>query len=522
MGRHQTLPSPNISPQLRRRDNSTAPPSPACHRSLRPTLTAGAFLSHSQAIALGSSSSSSDISQHLPASPTLTLSPLASPILHHAAVTATLPQTHASTAAIYTLAEGLAATTALQLVTASDSLTAAAAAAVAPERAGAGWLAPLVNTLEKTLYFIQAQLELLHVPYSYGFSIILLTLVVKLLTFPLTKTQVESSLAVQSLKPRIDMIKSRYGEDKDKISKETSALYKEAGVNPLAGCLPSIATIPIFIGLYNSLTNVANDGSLATQGFFWVPSLAGPTTMAARQLGQGSAWLYPLVDGAPPVGWHDALSYLSLPALLIVSQWVSSSIISPPVDPNDENAQTGKLITSLLPLMIGYFSLNVPAGLSLYYLSNSVLSSLQQVYLRKLGGAVIRVNDLGPVTKPGSGRRLGTPAGDVHFWKPTTVLMAVAAAQAEAAADAAESAAQAAAENRPSRSSERSVSVSAPVAGDNSGSLSSGSESSMDQILDPATVSRRCKRVKLALTRGSTGPSRAPDALKEADMMAGV
>ncbi|MEW5297210.1 MAG: hypothetical protein WDW36_000434 [Sanguina aurantia] len=481
--------------------------------SLRPTLTAGAFLSHSQAIALGSSSSSSDISQHLPASPTLALSPLASPILHHAAVTATLPQTHASTAALYTLAEGLAATTALQLVTASDSLTAAAAVAVAPERAGAGWLAPLVNTLEKTLYVIQAQLELLHVPYSYGFSIILLTLVVKLLTFPLTKTQVESSLAVQSLKPRIDMIKSRYGEDKDKISKETSALYKEAGVNPLAGCLPSIATIPIFIGLYNSLTNVANDGSLATQGFFWVPSLAaGPRLRLA----------VPPRRRGPPIGWHDALSYLSLPALLIVSQWLSSSIISPPVDPNDENAQTGKLITSLLPLMIGYFSLNVPAGLSLYYLSNSVLSSLQQVYLRKLGGAVIRVNDLGPVTKPGSGRRLGTPAGEVQFWKPTTVLMAVAAAQAEAAADAAESAAQAAAENRPSRSSERSVSVSAPVAGDNSGSLSSGSESSMDQILDPATVSRRCKRVKLALTRGSTGPARAPDALKGADMMAGA
>lgn len=129
--------------------------------------------------------------------------------------------------------------------------------------------------------------------------------------------------------------------------------------------------------------------------------------MAARQLGQGSAWLYPLVDGAPPIGWHDALAYLSLPALLIVSQWISTSLISPPVDPNDENAKTGKIITSLLPLMIGYFSLNVPAGLSLYYLSNSVLSSATQVYLRKGGGAVIRVNDLGPVTKPGSGRRLG-------------------------------------------------------------------------------------------------------------------
>ena len=53
-----------------------------------------------------------------------------------------------------------------------------------------------------------------------------------------------------------------------------------------AGCLPSLATIPVFIGLYNSLTNVANSGRLDAQGFFWLPSLAGPTSLAARQAGE--------------------------------------------------------------------------------------------------------------------------------------------------------------------------------------------------------------------------------------------
>jgi YidC/Oxa1 family membrane protein insertase len=57
-------------------------------------------------------------------------------------------------------------------------------------------------------------------------------------------------MAVQKLKPRIELIKARYGEDKEKVRKETSLLYEMAGVNPLAGCLPSLATIPIFIGLY--------------------------------------------------------------------------------------------------------------------------------------------------------------------------------------------------------------------------------------------------------------------------------
>jgi YidC/Oxa1 family membrane protein insertase len=88
-------------------------------------------------------------------------------------------------------------------------------------------------------------------------------------------SQVESALAVQALKPRVDLIKDRFGDDKDKIQKETSVLYEQAGVNPLAGCLPTLATIPIFIGLYSSLTNVANDGLLDTQGFYWIPSLAG-------------------------------------------------------------------------------------------------------------------------------------------------------------------------------------------------------------------------------------------------------
>ncbi len=72
-------------------------------------------------------------------------------------------------------------------------------------------------------------------------------------------------MAVQTLKPRIDLIKKRFGEDKDKISKETNILYEQAGVNPLAGCLPSLATIPVFIGLYSSLSNASADGLFDTE-----------------------------------------------------------------------------------------------------------------------------------------------------------------------------------------------------------------------------------------------------------------
>lgn len=73
----------------------------------------------------------------------------------------------------------------------------------------------------------------------------------------------------------------------------------------------------------------------------------------------------------------------------VAAQFASTAIISPPVDPNDENAQRTKNILAFLPLMIGYFALQVPSGLSLYYFSNTVLTSGQQIWLRKLGGEAL-------------------------------------------------------------------------------------------------------------------------------------
>uniref|UniRef100_A0A6V7QRY0 Membrane insertase YidC/Oxa/ALB C-terminal domain-containing protein n=1 Tax=Ananas comosus var. bracteatus TaxID=296719 RepID=A0A6V7QRY0_ANACO len=219
-------------------------------------------------------------------------------------------------------------------------------------------------------------LSALHVPCAYGFAIILLTVLVKAATFPLTKKQVESALAMRSLQPQVKAIQQRYAGDQERIQLETARLYKLAGVNPLAGCLPTLATIPVWIGLYRALSNVADEG-LLTEGFFWIPSLAGPTTIAARQNGSGISWLFPFKDGHPPLGWSDTLAYLVLPILLVISQYISAQIMQPSQgnDPSQKNAQA---ITKFLPLLIGYFALSVPSGLSLYWLTNNILSTAQQ------------------------------------------------------------------------------------------------------------------------------------------------
>ncbi|KAF6261609.1 60Kd inner membrane protein-domain-containing protein [Scenedesmus sp. NREL 46B-D3] len=317
---------------------------------------------------------------------------------------------------------------------ADAAAAAASSTASSSSSSSGGFLAPLTDTLETVLKTIQTELDKLKVPYSYGYSIIILTAMVKLVTLPLTKKQVESTMAVQSLKPRIEMMKARYGDDQAKIKRETNFLYEQAGVNPLAGCLPSIATIPIFIGLYRSLTNVATEGLLDTQGFYWIPSLAGPTSITTR----GTEWLLPIVDGQPPIGWENAAPYLVLPVLLVLCQYVSSSVISPPIDPTAENANTQRALYTFLPMMIGWFALNVPSGLGLYYLANTVFTTLVQVWLRKLGGADVQINELGPITKVGTGRRMGQVASDDDVWTPSAAFQASIAADAAAAAAAAE------------------------------------------------------------------------------------
>ncbi|KAJ4960806.1 hypothetical protein NE237_020716 [Protea cynaroides] len=247
------------------------------------------------------------------------------------------------------------------------------------------WLSGITGYLESVLKVLKDGFSALHVPYAYGFAIILLTVIVKAATFPLTKKQVESAMAMRSLQPQVKAIQQRYAGDQERIQLETARLYKLASVNPLAGCLPTLATIPVWIGLYRALSNVADEG-LLTEGFFWIPSLAGPTTIASRQSGSGISWLFPFVDGHPPLGWSDTLAYLVLPTLLVISQYISVQIMQSS-QANDPNMKSSQAVTKLLPLMIGYFALSVPSGLSLYWLTNNILSTAQQIWLQKLGGA---------------------------------------------------------------------------------------------------------------------------------------
>jgi len=267
-----------------------------------------------------------------------------------------------------------------------------------------GMFAVIADSLQEVLIQIQDKLAAAGVPYSFGWSIITITVLIKIVTYPLTKLTVESGMNQQNLAPKIKAIKERYGEDKEKINELTNKLYAEYEVNPLAGCLPSLATIPVFIGLYRSLSNIANEGLLDDASFYWIPNLAGPTDVNSRGIG----WLTDLdANGVPPLGWHDTIAYLALPVLLVGLQFVSQELITP--KPTDED-QKPPVMLKFLPLFIGWIAINLPSGLALYYFMNTLTTTLQQVYLRKLGGANLTVKDIQEFQqKPGTARRTGSP-----------------------------------------------------------------------------------------------------------------
>lgn len=146
----------------------------------------------------------------------------------------------------------LAASLTPHLLTLADVTDSAgdAVAAAAEAAPGGGVMDTLAGGFEAFLKVLDNGLVQLGVPYSYGFAIILLTCLVKAATYPLSKKQVESTVAMQALQPRVKDLQSRFADNPEKLQMETARLYKEAGVNPLAGCLPTLATIPVWIGLY--------------------------------------------------------------------------------------------------------------------------------------------------------------------------------------------------------------------------------------------------------------------------------
>ena len=231
------------------------------------------------------------------------------------------------------------------------------------------WQTLVVWPLAKALIYIDQFLVNANVPYHWGFAIIAFTFLVRLVMFPLTLTQIRGMQAQKELQPKLQELQKKYGKDREKLVAEQTRLYQEAGVNPLSGCLPLVLQMPVLFGLYAAL--VATGPALKNSAFFWIPDLSFPSYT------QGMGWVTELFNA----GEYGRLSgYLILPILLMASQFVMQKWMSPAPAPGAQDGQMKMMqqMSLMMTLMFGIFTIQVPAGLTLYWVTSNLLQMLQQ------------------------------------------------------------------------------------------------------------------------------------------------
>ena len=195
---------------------------------------------------------------------------------------------------------------------------------------------------------------------SYGIDIILLTVLIKILMAPLTHKSFVSMKKMQKLQPQMERLKEKFANEKEKLNKEIMELYRRNGVNPLGGCLPMVLQFPVFIGLYNALSTPIE---LRHAPFMWIKDLSRPDWESLP---------FTLGD------WHLGIPILTLlmGASMFIQQWMTPSA----GDPNQRK------MMMLMPIMFTFMFVSFPAGLTVYWLINNILSIGQQYWINRSVG----------------------------------------------------------------------------------------------------------------------------------------
>jgi len=202
-----------------------------------------------------------------------------------------------------------------------------------------GWFKPLAEPLLRFLLFINKYTG------NFGYSIIIVTILIKLLFFPLANKSYKSMGGMKKLQPQMTALKEKYKNDKQKMGKEVMALYKKNKVNPLSGCLPMIIQIPVFIALYNVLLNTIDIRHAPFH--FWIMDLSA----------KDPYYVTPLIMGVT----------------MFLQQKLSPSVPD----------ATQQKVMMFMPIIFTAMFINLPSGLVLYWVVNNILSIGQQYYVMK-------------------------------------------------------------------------------------------------------------------------------------------
>lgn len=236
------------------------------------------------------------------------------------------------------------------------------------------WDTIIIQPMTNLLLFIYDLLG--HGPHTFGLAIILFTIIIKVITWPLNASQVKGAQAMQELQNDKEWqdIQKKLAKDKEKLAQEQMRIYKERGINPFASCLPTLIQFPIIIGLYQSITRALSI-----------------TPLAMLQLART---IYPFqnVESIIPLNskflWMDLgrpesiqLLGLALPTLAVIvalTTYVQSKLTMPAsTNPNDQSAQMSGMMSIYMPLMLGWFALNFASGIAVYFITSNLLGIAQ-------------------------------------------------------------------------------------------------------------------------------------------------
>ncbi|CAK0792497.1 unnamed protein product [Prorocentrum cordatum] len=204
---------------------------------------------------------------------------------------------------------------------------------------------------------------------SGGAAIILYTVLIKIVTYPVTQPTLRTNAVLQLVAPQREYIERKYKKNDEATSnKLQQRLFAEVGVNPLASLLPVLLQLPIFIGLFRAIAQLARQDARFNEPFLFVPSLAGPVESGRPSLD----WMLKTQSAQqfiPLCGWDNLPGYLALPFIVVVTQLISQSF------QKVEGDSSQPVIQIVFPTVVGISCLVSPAGLGLYWLTNNVITT---------------------------------------------------------------------------------------------------------------------------------------------------
>ena len=218
---------------------------------------------------------------------------------------------------------------------------------------------------------------------NFGVALILFTILIRVVTWPLNAQQMKGAAAMQELQNDKEWlaIQKKYAKDREKLAQEQMRIYRERGINPFGSCLPTLVQFPILFALIPAITFAIGSTPLSILN---LSRSVYPIQNVAALVPLNSKFLW-MDLGLPE---RTLLFGLSIPVLAVIvalTTYIQTKLTMPPsANPNDQAAMTGRMMSIYMPIMLYFFSVNYAAGLSVYFVVSNILSIIQYAMMGKV------------------------------------------------------------------------------------------------------------------------------------------